>query len=124
MPFDEVLDFRKQNLAAHKRYMLSVRKFAMELSSMPEDEQKVSFEIRQAELDELASDLRNRSRKSWKRPASFALTLAGSAISALTAPIAAAITIGGSLIGHKKPSETDTGAYSYLFSASRRFGGY
>ena len=124
VPFNEVLDFRKQNLDAHKRYMLSVRKFAMELSRMPEDEQKVSFEIRQTELNDLANDLRNRARRSWKKPASFALTLAGAAFSALTAPIATALKIGGSLIGHEKPSETYTGAYSYLFSAGSRFGGY
>ena len=30
----------------------------------------------------------------------------------------------GSPIGHEKPNETDTGAYSYLFSARRRFGEY
>jgi hypothetical protein len=42
-PIDEVLNFRAQNLDAHKRYMLSVRKFAMELSRMPGDEQKVGF---------------------------------------------------------------------------------
>ena len=124
VPFDEVLDFRKQNLDAHKRYMLSVRKFAMELSRMPEEEQKVAFDTRQAELDALSSDLRNRARKAWKKPASFALTLAGSALSVLTNPIAAVITGVGSLIGHEKPSKTDTGAYSYLFSARHRFGGY
>ena len=124
VPFDEVLDFRKQNLNAHKRYMLSIRKFAMELSHMPEDEQKVAFEKRQAELSDLASDLRNRARKSWKKPASFALTLVGAALSALTNPIATVITIGGSLIGYEKPRENDAGAYSYLFSARRRFGGY
>ena len=124
VPFDEVLDFRKQNLKAHKRYMLSVRKFAIELSRMPEEEQKVAFEIRQTELDDLASDLRNRARKSWKKPASFALTLAGSDLSVLTNSIAAVITGIGSLIGHEKSSEPDTGAYSYLFSARRQFGRY
>ena len=78
----------------------------------------------QAELDALSSDLRNRARKAWKKPAAFALTLAGSALSVLTNPIAAVITGVGSLIGHEKPSKTDTGAYSYLFSARHRFGGY
>ena len=124
VPFDEVLDFRKQNLNTHKRYMLSIRKFAMELSRMPEDEQKLAFEIRQTELSDLASDLRNRARKSWKKPASFALTLAGAALSALTNSIAAAITLAGSLIGHEERSEIDTGAYSYLFRAHSRFDGY
>ena len=84
VPFDEVLDFRKQNLDAHKRYMLSVRKFAMELSRMPEEEQKVAFEIRQTELDALASDLRNRGRKSWKRSASFGV-IAGAKIDHMAA---------------------------------------
>ena len=124
VPFDEVLDFRKQNLEAHRRYMLSVRKFAMELSRMPEDEQKVAFELRQAELNDLANDLRNRARRAWKKPSSFALTLAGSALSILAAPLAAAIKIGGSVIGFERSAEADTGAYSYLFSARNRFGGY
>ena len=55
VPFDEVLDFRQQNLDAHKHYMLSVRKFVMELSRMPEDEQEIAFKLRQAELNDLAS---------------------------------------------------------------------
>ena len=54
VPFNEVLDFRKQNLDAHKHYMLSVRKFAMELSRMPEEEQEVALELRQTQLNDLA----------------------------------------------------------------------
>jgi hypothetical protein len=58
MPF--VMVIRKaRNLKAHKHYALSVRKFAMELSQMPEAEQKVAFELRQAELNEIANDLRH-----------------------------------------------------------------
>ena len=124
VPFDEVLDFRKQNLDAHKHYMLSVRKFVMELSRMPEDEQEVALELRQTELNDLASGLRNCARKAWKKPSSFALTLAGSAVSALAAPLATAINLTGSLIGHEKRSEIDTGAYSYLFRAHSRFDWY
>ena len=124
VPFDEVLDFRKQNLEAHKRYMLSVRKFAMELSRMPEDEQEIALELRQAELNDLASGLRNRARKAWKKPSSFALTLAGATVSALTAPLAAAISLTDRLIGHEKSAEIDTGAYSYLFRAHSRFSRY
>ena len=122
VPFNEVLDFRAQNLDAHKHYMLSVRQFAMELSHMPEDEQEVNFELRQIELNDLASGLRSRSRKAWKEPSTFALTLTGSAVSALTSPLAAAITLAGRLIGHEQRSEIDAGAYSYLFRAHRRFG--
>jgi hypothetical protein len=122
IPFDEVLDFRQQNLAAHKRYMLSVRKFAMELSRMPEAERKVAFEIRQAELDDLANDLRKRARKAWKKPSSFALTLAGSALSIVSSPIASLLRTAAAVAGYEKSSSADTGPYSYLFAARGRFG--
>ncbi len=124
VPFDEVLDFRQQNLDAHKHYMLSVRKFVMELSRMPEDEQEIAFKLRQAELNDLANELRNRARKAWKKPASFALTLAGSVISALTAPFAAIFSLTSSWVGREDSNEINTGAYSYLFRAESRFGRY
>lgn len=124
VPFDEVLDFRKQNLDAHKRYMLSVRKFAMELSGMPEEELELAFEIRQTELNDLANDLRQRGRKSWRKPASFALSLAGTALSPLNLAIGATLTTAASLIGSGGPRETNPGVYSYLFSAHGRWPGY
>jgi len=123
-PIDEVLDYRAQNLAAHRRYMLSVRKFAIELSRMSPAEQKVTFELRQAELSDLASDLRKRSRKAWNKPASFALTLVGAAISAASSPVASALRAGAAAVGYEKSRRLDAGAYSYLFSASSRFGYY
>lgn len=122
IPIDEVLDFRKQNLAAHKRYMLSARKFAFDLSRMPEEERRAAFELRQAELDDLASDLRKRARKAWHKPSSFALALAGSAISAVTSPVGSLLRAAASVAGYEKASAGDTGPYSYLFAARRRFG--
>jgi hypothetical protein len=120
IPIDEALDFREQNLTAHKWYMLSVRKFAFELSSM----RKAAFELRQAELDDLANDLRKRARKAWRKPSSFALTLAGSALSAVTSPVASLLRAAAAVAGYEKPSAGDTGPYSYLFAARGRFGGY
>ena len=49
-PIDDVLDYRAQNLAAHRRYTLSVRKFAIELSRMSAAEQKVAFEFAKRNL--------------------------------------------------------------------------
>jgi hypothetical protein len=121
VPIDEVLDFREQNLDAHKRYMRSVRKFAMELSRMPEEERKLAFELRQAELDDIASDLRKRGSNAWKKPSSFALTLAGSALSAVTSPVASLFRIAASVAGYEKAGTTDAGPYSYLFATARRF---
>ena len=124
IPFDEVLDFRRQNLDAHKRYMLYARKFAFELSHMSKEEQDLNFLIRQTELNDVANELRNRARKAWKKPASFALTLAGSATSIVSPTIGAAINVGAAVVGQAKPSDADRTAYSYLFSARRRFGAY
>jgi len=122
IPIDEVLDFRAQNLQAHRHYMLSIRKFAIDLSYLSADEQKIAFELRQAELNDLATDLRKRSRKAWKKPASFALTLVGAAVSVLASPIGSALRVGAAAIGYEKPSKPDAGAYSYLFNAGNRFG--
>lgn len=124
VPIDEVLDFRRQNLKAHKRYMLSIRQFAMALSHMPEKERQVNFEVRQSELDELASDLRNRARKAWKKPAAFALSLIGNALSEMNSPYKSLIRCAATLAGHEAIGGADVGAYSYLFRAHRRFGGY
>lgn len=121
IPIDEVLSFRAAHLEAHKRYSLSVRKFAMELSRMSEDERQIVFEVRQAELNDLASDLRNRARKAWKKPSSFALTLIGGALSLVASPIAAVLSLGAAAVGYEKSIGIDVGAYSYLFDAHDRF---
>ena len=122
VPIDEVLDFRKQNLLAHRHYCLAARKFAYELSRVTDKERKNAFEKRQAELDEIAADLRRRARKAWKKPASFALTLTGAAVALKTGnPLGAALSVGAALLGYQS-QERDLGAYSYLFRARTRFG--
>lgn len=118
---DEVLDFRAQNLKDHKLYTLSVRKFAMELSRMPEEERKVPFDIRQAELDEIANGLRKKARKAWKKPSSFALTLIGAALSFASSPIGAVLRTASAVAGYEKPKDPHMAAYSYLFNAGARF---
>lgn len=123
VPIDEVLDFRKQNLAAHKLYSASVRKFANELSHMDAREREDSFALRQAELDDMASDLRKRSRKAWRKPASAGLGLAGAAVSLVNGnPLGASLSVGAGILGYQSAIPMPTGAYSYLFSAQRRFG--
>ena len=122
IPIDEVLDFRKENLKAHQKYSRSVRKFAMELSLVPEKKRSSMFKDRQSELDEMAADLRNRARKAWKRPASFGLTLAGAAIAAAAGhPVAAILTAGAGALRYEGTNLKDAGAYTYLFAAHRRF---
>ena len=124
VPLDEVLDFRRQNLELHKRYMLSVRSFAMALSRMPEEERRVKFELRQSKLDDLASDLRNCARTSWKKPASVALSLAGTVASAMDPLLGSLMMSVGTLAGLRRSGDVDTGAYTYLFRAHRQFRRY
>lgn len=121
IPIGEVLAFRKENLQAHRRYMLSVRKFAYELSRMSEDERKLAFDLRQAEVADLANDLRKRSRKTWKRPSSFGLTLVGAALSAAASPLVALLRVTSALTGYDDSSKIEMGSYSYLFRAQSRY---
>lgn len=122
IPIDEILDFRRQNLQQHRHYCISVRKFTQELSRMPDDERQIAFEQRQAELDDISNDLRKRSRIAWKKPAAFALSMSGAAVSlAAGHPLAAALSIGASALNFTPAATPKMGAYSYLFRASSRY---
>ena len=79
-PIDEVLDFRAEHLATHRRYRQSVREFATQLSLLTPLERTSAFQDRQKELDEIAHELRNNARKAWKKPASFGLTIAAATL--------------------------------------------
>ena len=125
VPIDEVLDFRNQNYSQHRKYSLSVRSFARELSRMPLEERQTVFEQRQEDLDDAASAIRSANRKAWGRPISFAITLAGAAWTLQSGePTGAAIaTTGGvaSLLFSRADKSQEGDVYSYLFSARRSF---
>jgi hypothetical protein len=75
----------------------------------------------QAELDDIAQDLKNRATKTWKKPASFALMLSGVAVALATGhPLAAALSVGAVVTGYQAAAKRDAGAYSYLFRAHDR----
>ena len=85
-------------------------------------EREDAFSLRQAELDDMASDLRKRSRQAWRKPASFGLGLAGAAVSlAHGNPWGAAFSVGAGILGYQSAEPKPAGAYSYLFNAQRRF---
>ena len=122
IPIDEVLSFRKENLAAYRRYSLSVRRFAQDLSKMGDDERADAFDLRQSELDDLSADLRSKARKAWKKPAAFGFSLTGAAVSlAAGHPLAAALSLSSAALGYAPASKPEMGAYSYLFRASERY---
>ena len=128
VPLDEVLDFRKENFQAHRAYVRAVRKLTRELSRLPQSEREEELETRREEIQDLTNSLKSTSRKAWKRPAGFAIGMAGAFWKFLGTDKAGAhdfvgplLTAAGLLIGLKGAEKVDTGAYSYLFQASSRF---
>ena len=119
VPIDEILDFRQRHYCQHRNYILSVRKFARELSLMPPDERKANFEQRQEELKAISHDLRRLYQVSWRNTISFGIGLVGAAwIANQGDPIAGVLAAAQALIPNE-PKEV--GVYSYLISARQRF---
>jgi hypothetical protein len=122
VPLDEVLDFRQQNLRKYREYTRAVRQFVREVSLLPAKQRLKAFNDRQHELQDIASDLKNVSRKAWRKPASFALSIAGAAWAIKTGDVVAgafaALTAG---IAALPEDRREAGAYSYLFAAQQRF---
>ena len=118
VPMDEVLDFRAQHYSEHRKYILSVRRFTNELSLMDIEHRAAAFEERQEEIDDVARSLTRANWRAWRRPASFAMTLAGAGLTGATGnPLLAALIAAGALLGYENTDRNDVGVYSYLFSA-------
>lgn len=123
IPLDEVLSFRDQYRAEHRRYMANLRSFCRELSKIESEvERERALDDRQNELREAAEDLRRRSWNSFKQPKnylSFGLGLVGAGVStALGNPVGAVAGVGTALT-RLLPDKAEGSVYSYLFSAQR-----
>jgi hypothetical protein len=122
IPIDEVLGFRADNLAEHRRYAAAVRSFVVELSQLSINQREKALVDRQAELDDLASGLRQRHRKAWKQPASIALGAAGAVWTATTGDPFGALFAATSLVaGYERKDQDLAGAFSFVFAAHKRF---
>jgi hypothetical protein len=122
VPLDEVLGFRSEHRAAHQKYARSVRDFARQLSLMPHEELQSAFADRRAEIEDLASDLRNKARKAWRQPVSFALGLAGAAWTFSTGnPIGALFVAGALAAKGLSGKDNEEGAFSYIFAAHEQY---
>lgn len=123
VPINEVLAFRKENLPQHREYARSVRKFVNEISVLPKAKMATALEDRQEEIKDLAAGLRSISRKAWKRPAYFALTLMGAAWAfGQGGVLGALLGLGVGVIGAPAREPLNVGAYSYLFRAAEEYG--
>jgi len=123
VPLDEVLDFRRLHLKQYKAYSRNVRRFVHEIGALPARQREKAFRDRQEEIRDLAADLKRTGWKSWKKPASFGLSIAGAAWTFKTGdPIGALLAAAGVITGLGADSEPQVNAYSYLFAARSRYG--
>ena len=121
VPLDEVLDFRRQNLDAHKLYMRSLRTFARSVSLLPLHDQDSAIADRQSELNDYSEDLKRASRKAWRKPAVVGLGLAGAAWAATSDPLSALLALGCVAATEFGAGEKNLDAYSYLISVGNKF---
>lgn len=124
VPLDEVLSFRSQHGAEHRRYVLNLRQFVAEISTADPRERHLLLQQRQADLAEEAESLRRLSLNAFKKPANlfgFALALTGAAWSLKTGdPVAAGLTALGATVP-LIPGRNTGSAYSYIFQAHRQW---
>ena len=124
VPLDDLLEFRVENLAAHKAYMMSLRGFMIELGDVPQGPERDALLIQRREaLADHARALQKHSRTQLRKNlGSFGVGVAGAAWSAVSGDLVGLALGGGSLLLGLGGSEPDTmGAYSYLFASSGRF---
>jgi hypothetical protein len=123
VPLDEVLDFRKLHLREFREYARSVRQFVREVGRLPSREREKAFQDRQEQIRDLASDLKRTGWQAWRKPASFALTIAGAAWTAKTGdPVGALLAATGAAAGVVGGKRNQVSAYSYLFQARNQWG--
>lgn len=126
IPLDEVLDFRHQNATEHRVYLVNLRQFVAEITTVDDpNDRRRPLEQRQAQLTEQAQTLRRLALEAFKKPsnvAGFALGLTGAAWSVSTGnPVPAGLAALGVALRFL-PSRPRGSAYSYLFRAHRQWG--
>jgi len=121
VPIDEVLAFRRENSKEYRAYARALRAFAMQLASLEERERVKALRDREEEIRDSAANIREISRRAWKRPAYFALTIVSAAYALKTGSVLGALLSGSAAMLAPPEQPKLDGAYSYLFSASERF---
>lgn len=123
IPLDEILDYRRQHLDAHRRYAREVRQFVRALSVLNDEERHEAMEDRLADLADMSKQLRANARAAWGQPASLALAGAGAVWTAATGDPTGALFGFASAAVAAKASAVQGGArcdaFSYLFSMPR-----
>ena len=122
VPMNEVLGFRKEHFADHRKYICGIHRLTRDLAELPVQAREDELAARQDEIQELSNKIRSVSRKAWRQPATFALGMTG-AFWKLHAhdPLGALFGVAAAVLGLKASEKVDTGAYSYLFRANSQY---
>lgn len=123
-PLDEVLDFREHHGDACRRYIRQVRQFGRTLSSIDSDNERTEAILdRQADLADLAADLRRTARTYWKRPvARVAVGGVGAVLSLASGSVFPAALGSFAALLEWDPRPDTAGPFSYLFEVHRSLG--
>lgn len=125
VPLDEILDYRRQYGEEHRNYMVSLRRFIVDITAVDGADRQRLLEQRQAELDDQARSLRRLALNAFKTPANaagFALGLTGAAWTLASGdPLPGGLAALGLVLG-SVPGRGTGSAYSYIFRAHRQWG--
>jgi hypothetical protein len=123
VPLDELLSYRADHRAEHRRYMTDLRSFSRDLSLMETGaERERALRDRHAEIVEASDALRRRSLKAFKQPKNaltFGLGLVGAGVSMAVGNVPGAAVGIGTALTRLLPEKAPTSVYSYLFEARR-----
>lgn len=124
VPLNDVLDFRDEHRAAHRRYMVNLRQFVAEICMADRPDRERLIDERQASLADEAKSLWRLALDEFKRPtkaAGFALALTGAAwaLASGDSVVAGLGALGAGL--PLLPGRSTGSAYSYIFRAHREW---
>lgn len=123
IPLDEVLSYRTDHRAEHRKYMSNLRSFCRELSLIDsEAERNRAFADREAELLEAAESLRRRSWKSFRQPKNyltFGLGLIGAGVSVAIGNLPGAGVGVATAMTRLLPDKAEGSVYSYIFNVQQ-----
>jgi hypothetical protein len=121
IPIDEILGFREAHGSEFRKYARDLRRFVMELATVPVDERNSALGDRREEIRDQRDELKKVSRAAWGPRVRFALGLVGSGVSVATGNVlGAALTAASTIIG-AVGAKPKVEAFSYIFAAEKTF---
>ena len=121
VPLDEVLDFRRENMAHYVAYAAGLREFLITQASLHPTEQNKAQHERSQQIQEQAAELRKIARSAFGiRSAALLFALVGAAWTAKQGDVFGSILAGLAASSQAVPApESTVTSYSYILKSSR-----